>query len=214
MVTLSGAGSVHQPPTDESEFAEFAATVPDPYIHRLLARAEPASPVHGFRDTGNRRRRFERGGAAPAGFVVLGDANCTFNPVYGQGLSVAALGALALRDSLVRGGPLSRTASVAAQRAVSRSADSAWLAAVGADRAFADGANATKPGLAERLGTWYVDRLQARAAIDSAVGAVFRDVFCLTAPPARLMAPRVALRTILLPRRRALPAPPMEVEPV
>ncbi|GGU50725.1 hypothetical protein GCM10010211_14030 [Streptomyces albospinus] len=210
LLTLSGVRG-HHPPTDEAEFIAFSATVGDPYVHELLAGAEPVSPVHGFRDTCNRRRRFERPGAAPEGFLVLGDANCTFNPVYGQGMSVAALGALALRDTLADSGPLRPGATARAQRAVSRAAEPAWRAAIGADRPYTGDGDSTV-GLGERLTTWYIERLSARAAVDRVVGGAFRDVFCLTAPPSRLMAPRILLRTVFLPRRPGLPRPPAAVE--
>lgn len=205
LLTLSGVRG-HHPPTDAAEFTAFTATIGDPYVHELLARAEPLSPVHGFRDTCNRRRHYERPGALPEGFLVLGDAGCTFNPVYGQGMSVAALGALAVRTTLADGG-LRPGATAEAQRAIARSVEPAWLAAVGSDRPYAGPAD-TKAGPGERLATWYLDRLAARAAIDPVVGAAFRDVFCLTAPPARLLAPRVVLRTVFLPRRPGLPGPP------
>jgi 2-polyprenyl-6-methoxyphenol hydroxylase-like FAD-dependent oxidoreductase len=212
LLTLSGVRG-HHPPTDAVEFTEFSATIGDPYVRELIAHAEPVSPVHGFRDTCNRRRHFQRSGGAPEGFLVLGDANCTFNPVYGQGMSVAALGALAVRGTLETAGGLRPGFTAEAQRAVARAADPAWVAAVGADRPFA-GADDAKAGLGERLSTWYLDRLLARAAIDPVVGAAFRDVFCLTAPPSRLAAPRILLRTVLLPRRPGLPRPPAVIEPI
>ncbi|MYT34216.1 MULTISPECIES: NAD(P)-binding protein [unclassified Streptomyces] len=210
LLTLSGVHG-HHPPTDGAEFAAFTATIGDPCVHELLADAEPVSPVHGFRDTCNRRRHYERRGAAPDGLLVLGDANCTFNPVYGQGMSVAALGALAVRDTLDAAGGLGPGVLARAQRAISRSAETAWTAAVGADRPYVRGTE-TKAGLGERLTTWYLDRLAARAAIDPVVGAAFRDVFCLTAAPSRLMTPPVLLRTVLLPRRPGLPCLPAAVE--
>ncbi|ANZ15078.1 NAD(P)/FAD-dependent oxidoreductase [Streptomyces noursei] len=210
LLTLSGVRG-HHPSTDETEFAAFSATIGDPYVHELLARAEPVSPVHGFRDTCNRRRHYERPGAAPDGLLVLGDATCTFNPVYGQGMSVAALGALAVRDTLDAAGGLGPGVLARAQRAIGRAAEPAWMTAVGADRPYVGGA-ATKAGLGERLTTWYLGRLAARAAVDRVVGAAFRDVFCLTAPPSRLMTPHVLLRTVLLPRRPGLPHPPAAVE--
>ncbi|MFE1175726.1 NAD(P)/FAD-dependent oxidoreductase [Streptomyces sp. NPDC058773] len=210
LLTLSGVRG-HHPPTDAAEFTAFSATIGDPYIHELLAQAEPLSPVHGFRDTRNRRRHFERPGALPEGFLALGDAACTFNPVYGQGMSVAALGALAVRRTLADGGGLRPGSTAAAQRAVARAVDPAWLAAVGADRPYASPGDA-KAGLGERLATWYTDRLFARVAIDPVVGAAFRDVFSLTAPPTRLVAPRIFLRTVFLPRRPGLPRPPAVIE--
>ncbi|WP_030675752.1 NAD(P)/FAD-dependent oxidoreductase [Streptomyces rimosus] len=203
----------HHPPTDDQGFADFTATIGDPYIHGLLPHVEPVSPIYGFRDTANRRRHFERSGAVPEGFVVLGDANCTFNPVYGQGMSVAALGALALRRTLDAGGGLRPGLTKEAQRAVARATDAAWTLAVGADRPFTSGPDA-RAGLGERLSSWYVQRLALRAVTDPVLGAAFRDVLCLTAPSFRLVAPRLVLRTMLLPRRPGLSAPPTAVVPL
>ncbi|WP_399083362.1 NAD(P)/FAD-dependent oxidoreductase [Streptomyces sp. BBFR2] len=212
MLTLAGMRGDH-PPTDPDGFLAYSATVGDPYLHSLVAGAEPLTPVHGFQDTRNRRRRYERSGASPRGFLALGDAHCTFNPVYGQGMSVAALGARALRDTLARAvGPLPDTAA-AVQREVAAVTDPAWTAAVGADLPYLRAAD-EKRSAGERLTAWYLDRLAARAALDPVVGAVFRDVFCLTAPLPRLFGPRIAARTVLLPRRPALPAPPESVEAV
>ncbi|MFH8346661.1 NAD(P)/FAD-dependent oxidoreductase [Streptomyces sp. NPDC018045] len=211
LLTASGVRG-HHPPTDDQGFADFTATVGDPYIHGLLPYLEPVSPVHGFRDTSNRRRHYERPGAVPEGFIVLGDANCTFNPVYGQGMSVAALGAVALRRTLESGG-LRPGFAGAAQRAIAGASDAAWLGAVGADRPYASGPQA-RPGLRERLTNWYLQRLLDRVAADPVLGAAFRDVFCLTAPPSRLMTPRLALRVLLLPRRPGPATPPKHVEPV
>ncbi len=212
LLTLSGVRG-HHPPTDAQGFLGFSATIGDPYVHELLARAEPVSPVHGFRDTCNRRRHFERTDAAPEGFLALGDAYCTFNPVYGQGMSVATLGALAVRGTLeTTGGPVPGF-TAEAQRAVSRAVDPAWVAAVGADRPYTTDGDAGA-GRGERLAAWYFDRLVARAAIDPVVGAAYRDVFCLTAPLSRLVAPRIVLRTVFLPRRPGLAAPPEAVETV
>ncbi|WP_030287836.1 NAD(P)/FAD-dependent oxidoreductase [Streptomyces catenulae] len=212
MLTLAGMHGDH-PPTDPAEFLAYCATVGDPYLHSLVADAEPLTPVHGFQDTRNRRRRYERPGASPHGFLVLGDAHCTFNPVYGQGMSVAALGARALRDTLERtGGPLPDTAATV-QREIAAVTDPAWITAVGADLPYLRDAD-EKRSVGERLTAWYLERLAARAALDPVVGAALRDVFCLTAPLPRLFGPRIAARTVLRPRRPALPAPPTVPEPV
>ncbi|MEV5595649.1 NAD(P)-binding protein [Streptomyces sp. NPDC052496] len=212
LLTVAGVRG-HHPPTNGQGFADFTATVGDPYIHGLLPHVEPVSPVYGFRDTANRRRHYERPGAVPEGFVVLGDANCTFNPIYGQGMSVAALGALALRRTLEFGGGLRPGLAKEAQRAVARATETAWITAVGADRPYASGPGA-RAGLGERLMSWYVQRLILRSVTDPALGAAFRDVSCLTAPPSRLMAPRTVLRTVLLPLRPGLGTPLTAVVPL
>lgn len=212
LLTAAGVRG-HHPPTDDQGFADFTATIGDPYIHGLLPHTEPVSPVYGFRDTANRRRHYERPGAVPEGFVVVGDANCTFNPVYGQGMSIAALDALALRRTLQSGGGLRPGLARRAQRAVARATEPAWMIAIGADRPYASGADA-RSSLGERLMSWYVQRLILRSVVDPALGAAFRDVSCLTAPPSRLMAPRTVLRTVLLPLRPGAGAPPTSVVPL
>ncbi|WP_405746410.1 FAD-dependent monooxygenase [Streptomyces sp. NBC_01525] len=212
MLTLAGMRGDH-PPTEPEGFLAYSATVGDPYLHSLVSGAEPLTPVHGFHDTRNRRRRYERSGASPRGFLVLGDAHCTFNPVYGQGMSVAALGARALRDTLERTGGLLPDTATTVQREVAAVTDPAWVAAVGADLPYLRDAE-EKRSAGERLTSWYLDRLAARAAVDPVVGAAFRDVFCLTAPLPRLFSPRIAARTVLLPRRPALTAPPTVAEVV
>lgn len=99
VVTLGGSGR-NYPPTDEACFLEFARTLPNSVCYEAIKRAEPLTPIHGFRRTENRLRHYERLDHMPDGLVVIGDAACAFNPVYGQGMTVAAQGALALDASL------------------------------------------------------------------------------------------------------------------
>jgi hypothetical protein len=130
-------------------------------------------------------------------------------------MSVAAMGALALRETLAAGpsdGGRRAGFAASAQRAVARTADTAWVTAVGADRPYA-AQDSTAAPRGERLRSWYFDRLVARAAVDRTVGAAFRDVVSLSAPPSRLVQPSVVLRTILMPRGAGLSAPPREAEP-
>jgi 2-polyprenyl-6-methoxyphenol hydroxylase-like FAD-dependent oxidoreductase len=99
LVTLSGcAGDC--PPGDEAGFAAFARSLAFPHIGDAIAEAEPVSPIRLWRSTANRLRQFEQVPAWPEAFVCLADAVCSFNPVYGQGMTVAALEALDLRTEL------------------------------------------------------------------------------------------------------------------
>lgn len=201
-LTLYGARG-HQPPTDEAGFTAFTATLADPYLHRLLRGAQPLGPARDFGDTANRRRHYDEPGALPDGLLVLADAACALNPLYGQGLSVAALGALTLHATLVGTG-LRADAAPSAQRAVARTADAAWLIA-----ATSDGA-----ATGHRLGPRYLSLLTARAGVDPVVGAALRDVTSLTTPPERLTTPAFALRALLPPPPRGHRHPPQDVEPL
>ena len=95
---LIGTGGDY-PPTDPGAFIEFAASLHSPAIHDAIKDAEPASPVYGYRRTANRLRHYEKT-RLPENFLVAGDAACVLNPSYGQGMTAAALSALALRESL------------------------------------------------------------------------------------------------------------------
>jgi hypothetical protein len=79
------------------------------------------------------RCRYERLRRFPAGLLVIGDAVCSFNPVYGQGMSAAALQAVALRD-LLRGGSLPTPRKFF--RRIAKVIDIPWEIAVGAGLAF------------------------------------------------------------------------------
>ena len=210
LVTLSG-GRGEEPPTGDGEFLDFAASLVHPYLYELIKTAEPVSGVHGYRNTANRRRHYDAPGGVPEGFVAIADAACAFNPVYGQGMTVAVLSGLALRDHLARGG-LRPGLAAAVQEAAARAADTAWLTATAADRPFA-AAGAISLGFVDRLKSRYFSRLTARVAVDPTVGAAYRDLVSLTVPLSRLLHPAIVARVLLLPRRPGLADPPLEVGP-
>jgi flavin-dependent dehydrogenase len=91
------------PPTDEEGFLEFAKTLPVPTLYEAIRDAQPASPIYSYRRTENRLRHFEKLQALPDGFVVAGDSFCQVNPIYGQGMALAAMAATTLRQSLAGG---------------------------------------------------------------------------------------------------------------
>jgi 2-polyprenyl-6-methoxyphenol hydroxylase-like FAD-dependent oxidoreductase len=98
-VTMMGMNGDY-PPTDEQGFIEFARSLPHPVIYDAIKHAEPLSPVVGYRRLENRERHYDELPRYLEGFVVTGDAARAFNPVYGQGMTVAAMGSTILDQCL------------------------------------------------------------------------------------------------------------------
>lgn len=93
------------PPGDERGFVEFLESLASPVIARAISRCEPLSDVVVNRSTTNRLRRYDTWKGGLDGFLAVGDAVCSFNPVYGQGMSTAAVCACLLEEALQSVGP-------------------------------------------------------------------------------------------------------------
>lgn len=193
-----------QPTRAAEDFEAFARTLRHPVLADLLKHAEPLSDVSVTHSTANRRRYYERLGSWPDGLVAVGDSVATFNPVYAQGMSVAALGALALRD-LLASRPTSGLAR-RAQRAVGRRVGIAWALAAGQDIHFPT-TTGRRPNLADRLLHRYVGRLSRTATGSFRAATALTDVLALQAPPASLVRPGVLLAALIGPRHPRLEHP-------
>ena len=169
MVTLGGWLGEAAPP-DEFGFVDYARSLPAPDIHDLVRDAEPASDFTVHKFPSNLRRHYEDLRSPPAGFLVIGDALCSFNPIYGQGMTVAALEAEALGQTMaaldVRGSGPERLPR-AFFRAAGRIVDRPWALAIGEDFRF-PGVSGPRPRAAALL-NWYVGKLQEAATVDQEV---------------------------------------------
>lgn len=195
VVTLAGLGRDY-PPTDETDFLEFSRSLRSPIIYEAIKDAEPLSPVYGYQRTENRVRHYERLARWPEGFVVLGDAACAFNPVYGQGMTVAALGAEALDKRLrtQRGGDLSGLAR-RFQRDLAGVSATAWLMATGEDFRWPT-TEGGRPSPLTRLMHRYFDGVMALSSRNTAVYGAFIEVSHLCKPPMILFRPGILLRVL------------------
>jgi flavin-dependent dehydrogenase len=205
LVTLGGYGGDH-PPTNETGFLEFAQSLSHPLLYETIRQAEPTSPIFGFAQTANQWRRFDRLARWPAGFIAVGDAVCAFNPVYGQGMTVAAITAVALAQRLAEyrqrhGDDLAGFAWPFQQQVAGHGAN-AWQLSTGEDMRF-ETTQGPRPGRLTRLSYRYGDRVLETANGNAKVQQAFLRVLHLLDPPAALFHPRVLVP--VLARRRAAP---------
>jgi 2-polyprenyl-6-methoxyphenol hydroxylase-like FAD-dependent oxidoreductase len=198
IVTL-GAVPGEALPTDPGEFEEFARTLPAPILADILTRCQALSPVLVQGLATSQRRHVERLRRTPAGFVVLGDAICSVNPIYGQGMSTAAMQAEALGQAIEQHGCTSPALPRDFYRRAAKAVDMPWRMAAGS--AF----TGRRSGVSGTIGAQIVDRYFGKViqACHTSVPVARRMVRVqnLTARPATLMTPAMIIRVLLASRR-------------
>jgi 2-polyprenyl-6-methoxyphenol hydroxylase-like FAD-dependent oxidoreductase len=182
-LVIAGGYGKHRPGRDPAEFAAYLESLPDPAIADVVDRLVPVSDVAVYRQTSNRRHRYGLARSWPAGLLVVGDAACAFNPVYGQGMTVAAQQALRLREHWGRPD---------LQRRLDRVADFCWSVATSEDlRQPSSGRpqNAAQ----QALGLWGAQLARLAAAGDEEAYWTFARVYHLMIEPRALFSPTLAL---------------------
>lgn len=179
-------------PDDDASFLDFARSLPDPSIAELVTRAEPMGAISLHRFPASRRRHFERLTDVPVGFVTVGDALCTFNPVYGQGMTSAALQALALGGVLDRFGPREARTAAAYYAAAAKAVEVPWTLAAGGDFAFPQ-TRGPKPRGTDMVNR-YVRGVALAAQVSAPVAKAFASVAHLAKPPTLLFRPSMVAR--------------------
>ena len=178
-------------PSDLPGFIEYASTLPAPYIHEIVSRAEPLGDPAAARFPASTRRRYEKLERFPEGYLVFGDAISSFNPIYGQGMSVAALESEQLAAALDEGDTnLARRFFKRAGKVV----DIPWAIAVGNDLRMPETVGPRNAGV--NFVNWYLSKLHKAGHHDPALSLSFHYVGNLLAAPPSVMHPRLALRVL------------------
>src|SRR5262249_35735391 len=189
---LAGTGG-DLPPADEHGFMEFSKSLRSAALYETIRHAEPVSPISKNRSTNNRRRLYEKTARRLEGFIVVGDAFCAFNPVYGQGIWTAARGGMALRRELRRG---RRELARRVHAATARIVEGPWTLATGEDFRVRDVKGAAPPrGLAMIHG--FLDHVQALGTESESARRALIEVFTLMKPLPSLFRPKVLGRVLL-----------------
>lgn len=201
IVLLAGLRGVY-PPTDEAGFLEFARGLIDPRIYELLKDAQPISPIYGYRQTSNYQRHYEKLPRWPEQFVALGDAVCAFNPFYGQGMTVSALGALALDAELHQQRLTHPNFDLTGlgqrfQKQLAKVNTTPWLMATSQDRGWTNTEGDAKPSLRSKLMQDYIARVIRLGRQNPKVRRAFIEVVHMLKPPTALMHPKIMLEVLV-----------------
>ncbi|MEU9142295.1 pyridine nucleotide-disulfide oxidoreductase, partial [Streptomyces sp. NPDC048404] len=206
LVTLAGTRG-GEPTVAPDYFTDFALRLRHPLIGQLVSVAEPLGEVFLSRSTRNRRRDFEKA-LMPEGLVVLGDAVATFNPVYGQGMSVAALGAQALSRQLRQTDVTAPGFARDVQRAAAKSVSAAYTMSTAQDQWFPEVVGRA-PSLGDRLLSQYMGRMARVATTSYSVSAARCKVATLQADTSRLLHTEMLMATLKGPVMEPLTGPPL-----
>lgn len=177
------------PPSDDEGMLAFAETLDSPDVATIIRTATPIDEPIKMRYPASTRLRYDRMDRFPAGYLVTGDAMCSFNPIYGQGMTVAALEAGILRRLLKDG-----TDDLAGRFFGEAAAvlDVPWTTVAANDLRFPQ-AVGDRSMLDPERGA-YLLRLRTAAADDPVLATAFLRVVQLMDPPAALFAPEIAGR--------------------
>ena len=198
IVTLAG-WMADQPPTDEQGFLAFAKRLPAPDLYNLIAQAEPLSGITPYKFPASLRRHYERLHRFPEGYLVMGDALCSFDPAYGQGMSSAALQATLL-DKVLQQQPDGSRLFRPFFRQAAKIIDIPWQLTLGEDFRF-PGTQGQKP-LGTDLINRYTTPVQQATHSDAIVYDAFLKVMNLVAPPTSLFHPQIVWRVFRAVRKQ------------
>jgi 2-polyprenyl-6-methoxyphenol hydroxylase-like FAD-dependent oxidoreductase len=180
-------------PNTEAGFLEFVRNLSSPDIYDIISQSEPLSEIVPHRFPFSLRRHYEGLKKFPSGYLVIGDAVSSFNPTYGQGMTVAALEVVVLDRLLAANIPPTRLAATFFHR-IAKIIDLPWQLSVGEDFRFPETTGAKPIGI--DLLNRYVAWVHRATLHDAVVGEAFLKVMNLMMPPIHLFHPTIVWRVL------------------
>lgn len=206
MVCLVGMAGDY-PPTDEAGFWAFMRSLPSSRIYDAVKDAEPLTAPYGYRRAENRMRYYENLPRYLEGFLVSGDAVYAFNPVYGQGMTVAAMASLTLDECLTRQRQQQGEQTLAGlakqfQTKLASVIAGPWQMATGQDVLWPVCEGGKQPDGITKVINGYMDRVIRTMPYNTEVADAFFHVQNMLKPPTSLFHPKV-LWNVLKPGARS-----------
>ncbi len=191
-VTLAGIARDY-PPNDNEGFLECARNLRNSAIYDAIKNAKPISKVYSYRRTENCWHHYELA-RLPEGLVIIGDAVCAFNPVYGQGMTTAALGALTLQKCVQKQFINSEYKATGLtknfQKQLAQMLKTPWLMATSDDFRW-ETTEGKKPDTMTRLMHKYMDEVIILSTRQPQIYKVFSEVLHMIKQPTALFAPNI-----------------------
>jgi flavin-dependent dehydrogenase len=191
-ISLGGWIGDHAP-ADEEGFLEFARSLPSPEIYNIIKHREPLTDFSVHKFPANQRRFYEKLKRFPEGYLVIGDAICSFNPIYGQGMSISAMQTDTL-DNLLRNRKNLQGLWKKFFKQTAKVVDVAWMMSAAEDFRYPEVKGKKPAGTA--FINWYMGKLHRAATRDPEVCRAFFKMMNLLSPPALAFDPRIIFRVI------------------
>ena len=193
MVTLGGWAGDHSG-ADVISFKAFARSLPASDVYDVITNNEPLSDIILHKFPASQRRHYEKLSTFPEGLLVMGDAICSFNPLYGQGMTVGAVEAFTLDQLLqTRKGKLTGIAKPFFKK-ISKVVDIPWRTAVGEDFRFPE--TEGKKAFGTRFINAYVEQIHKLSHHDEAVCKAFFMVTHMLKQPISLFHPSIIWKVV------------------
>ena len=192
MVTVGGWHGDHAP-TEQEAYLAFVKSLPNPHLFEIVSNNEPESAFIQYKFPYSLQRHYEKLKRFPSGLLVLGDALSSFNPIYGQGMSSAALQVELLDKVLRENTPENKLARVFFNRN-KKIVQAIWSLATGEDFRYPQTVGTRPPGI--RLINNYVANVHRATLRDEVVCGAFLKVMGLLKPPTSLFHPKILWRVL------------------